>query len=604
MINNHKNLGVFRIVSKALSLLWLLILVSCQVTPKQPQGQKPNIILIMTDDQGFGDLGYYGNPNIKTPVLDSLAARSVRFDQFLVNPVCAPTRSAIMTGKYSMSTGVHDTYRGGAMMATEEVTIAELLKTVDYKTAMIGKWHLGDNYPMRPNDQGFDYTLNHLSGGIGQYGDWPNTLKRDSSYFNPILWKNGEQVQTEGYCTDVLTRAAIDFVADNKENPFFLYLSYNAPHGPLQLPQQYYDMYKHIDPDSGFVDSTIPFPKVTPHSKENGRKVDGMVSNIDDNLRLLFRQLDNLNIEEQTLVIFMTDNGPQHPRYVAGMRGRKGSVFQGGIRVPSFWYYPKAFQEPRDIKSPAAHYDIFPTLAALTGAVIPDSLQLEGTNLLPILTKETTELPDRYINRYWTRSAPVRYRNVATRKGNLKLVGMGKDSLGQDKFGLFDLERDPYEQDNLAADTPESVAELKAVMNSWLDKMEREPHIVNSPMPIIGTAFENPVMLNQNDAHFHKEEGIKKQFIYWDVKLEEPKFFDVAIHLDRGLDTDGQLTLELGNKTETLDFKGEGQMSLVFEDVPLAKGITRIMPKLYVERKGELKYAYPFYLELRDNTTD
>lgn len=604
MINNFKNLVLFRIAQKRLPIVWILMLVGCQVPPKQPESLKPNIILIMTDDQGFGDLGYYGNPNIKTPVLDSLAARSVRFDQFLVNPVCAPTRSAIMTGKYPMSTGVHDTYRGGAMMAAEEVTIAELLKTVNYKTGMIGKWHLGDNYPMRPNDQGFDYTLNHLSGGIGQYGDWPNTLKRDSSYFDPILWKNGEQVQTEGYCTDVFTKAAIDFVSANREGPFFLYLSYNAPHGPLQLPQQYYDMYKDIDPDAGFIDQGMPFPKVTQHSKENGRKVYGMVTNIDDNLRLLFKKLDTLDIAENTLVIFMTDNGPQHPRYVAGMRGRKGSVFQGGIRVPSFWYYPKAFKEARDIKTVAAHYDIFPTIAALTGAVIPDSLQLEGENLLPILTKEKAGLPGRYMNRYWARSAPVRYRNVATRKDNLKLVGMGKDSLGQDRFGLFDLDQDPYEQNNLAGNAPASVVELKSVMDTWLDKMDKEAHIVHSPMPIIGTTFENPVMLNQNDAHFRKEEGIKKEFIYWDVQLEEPKSFDVTVHLDKGLDTDGQLTLELGGRTETLHFKGDGQRSLVLKDVPLAKGSTRIMPKLYVERKGELKYAYPFYVELSDTTTD
>lgn len=365
----------------------------------------PNVILILTDDQGFGDLGYYGNPHIKTPVLDSLASRSVRFDQFLVSPVCAPTRSAIMTGKYPMSTGVHDTYKGGAMMASSEVTIAEVLKGADYKTGMIGKWHLGDNYPMRPQDQGFDYALNHLSGGMGQYGDWPNTLKRDSSYFDPVLWKNGKRIQTKGYCSDVFTEAAIDFVEENQESPFFLYLSYNAPHGPWQLPQEYYDMYKDIDPDAGLIDQGLPYPEVSEQSKEKARRVYGMVTNIDDNLRRLFKKLEDLGLDGNTLVIFMTDNGPEHARYIAGMRGRKSSVFQGGVRVPSFWYYPKAFKEPRDIKTPAAHYDILPTLAEFTGAEIPEGVKIEGRSLLPLLTKEKADLPERIINRYWTRSA-------------------------------------------------------------------------------------------------------------------------------------------------------------------------------------------------------
>ncbi|MDE3742062.1 arylsulfatase [Maribacter polysaccharolyticus] len=580
-------------------LVLLLVLASCSQPKKADETTKPNVILIITDDQGFGDLGYYGNPNIKTPVLDSLAARSVRFDEFLVNPVCAPTRSAIMTGKYCMSTGVHDTYMGGAMMAPSEVTIAELLKEADYKTGMIGKWHLGDNYPMRPQDQGFDYTFNHLSGGIGQYGDWPNTLKRDSSYFDPILWENGKQVQTKGYCTDVLTEAALDYVEENKSNPFFLYLSYNAPHGPLQLPQEYYDMYKDTDPDAGLIDQGMPYPEVTEHSRENARKVYGMVTNIDDNLRLLFNKLETLGLEENTLVIFMTDNGPQHPRYVAGMRGRKGSVFQGGVRVPSFWYYPKAFKEARDIKTPAAHYDILPTIAELTGAKIPTDLDIEGRSLMPLLTKSTEDLSERYISRYWARAAPVRYRNVSTRKGDLKLVGVGKDDEGNDKFELFDLSKDPFERNDISENNRGMVTELKSEMDKWLDSMESSEHILNSPKPIIGTEYENPVMLNQNDAHFIKQEGKKEQLMYWDVEVDASKSFDITVHLDRGLDTNGTLELIIGDETKTIDFEGEGQTSLQFPNVKLNKGTLTIMPKLYLAQKGELKFTYPFYMEIK-----
>lgn len=561
--------------------------------------EHPNIILIITDDQGFGDLGYYGNPNIKTPVMDSLAKRSVRFNEFLVNPVCAPTRSAIMTGKYSMTTGVHDTYRGGAMMASSEITIAELLKASGYQTGMVGKWHLGDNYPMRPQDQGFEYTLNHLSGGIGQYGDWPNTLKKDSSYFNPILWENGKQVHSTGYCTDVFTEAAMKYVEEHKEDPFFLYLSYNAPHGPLQVPQKYLDLYKDVDPDLGLIDKNIPYPKVTEHSKKNARKVYGMVSNIDDNLRLLFEKLKHLGIDEKTLVIFMTDNGPQHPRYIAGMRGRKGSVFQGGVRVPSFWYYPKTFKEARDIETPAAHYDIFPTLLDFAGVEMPKDHAIEGRSLLPLLTQTEEVLPERTINRYWTRNAPVRYRNVSTRKGNMKLVGTGKDDEQMDRFELYDLSKDPFEQNDISSKNEAKVSELRLEMDAWLDAMDSSPHIIESPMPIVGTSFENPVMLNQNDAHFLKVDGKKKDLIYWDVIVDETKTFDLIIHLDHNSNAKGKLELVLGEETEILNFEGKGQNSFTFRNMTLREGKLRIMPKLYLENESELKYKYPFYLEIK-----
>ncbi|NNG11313.1 MAG: sulfatase-like hydrolase/transferase, partial [Arenibacter sp.] len=196
------------------AVLSILVLIGCSQESKKTK--KPNVIIVVTDDQGFGDLGYYGNPHIQTPTLDSFAKESVRFDQFLVSPVCAPTRASLMTGRYSLRTGVRDTYRGGAIMATEEITVAEMLKEAGYTTGMVGKWHLGDNYPSRPQDQGFDFTLRHLSGGIGQPGDWPNNKKGKRSYFDPILWKNGEMYQSNGYCSDVFTEAAMDFVEQNK----------------------------------------------------------------------------------------------------------------------------------------------------------------------------------------------------------------------------------------------------------------------------------------------------------------------------------------------------------------------------------------------------
>ena len=391
----------------------------------------------------------------------------------------------------------------------------------------------------------------------------------------------------------------MDYIENNKSNPFFLYLSYNAPHGPLQLPQKYYDMYKDSDPDKGLIDQGLPYPNITEHSRENARKVYGMVTNIDDNLRLLFNKLEALDIDENTLVIFMTDNGPQHPRYIAGMRGRKGSVFQGGVRVPSFWYYPKAFKESRTIKTSAAHYDILPTLVEFTGAKMPENLKIEGESLLPLLTKEKDALSQRIINRYWARTAPVRYRNVSTRKGNMKLVGVGKDEEGKDKFDLFDLSKDSYERNDISEHNEAKVLELKEEMDNWLDTMENSEHILVSPKPIIGTLFENPVMLNQNDAHFLKKEGIKKKFIYWDVMVNETKNFEITIHFDSAINTDGELELVLDETSETLKFKAKGQNSFSFNNIELKKGALTLMPKIYLEKKGELEYSYPFYVEIK-----
>jgi len=342
----------------------------------------PNVILIITDDQGYGDLGVTGNPHVKTPVIDALAKESLRFNNFYVSPVCAPTRASLMTGRYSLRTGIRDTYNGGAIMASNEVTIAEMLKKADYKTGIFGKWHLGDNYPSRPSDQGFDESLIHLSGGIGQVGDITTYFKGDKSYFDPILWHNNKKEAYSGYCSDIFTDNAIAFIEKNKEAPFFCYLSFNAPHTPLQVPEKYYQQYASIDPASGFENDDRPFTEMSNKDKEDARKVYAMVTNIDDNLGKLFKKLDDLNIADNTLIIFMTDNGPQQIRYVAGMRGRKGSVYKGGVRVPFYMKYPASFKGDKDIESVAAHMDVLPTLSEICNVDLPKEKVIDGKSLV------------------------------------------------------------------------------------------------------------------------------------------------------------------------------------------------------------------------------
>ena len=250
-------------------LLIPLLLCSAQVI-SAPGGQtRPNVLLIVTDDQGYGDFGFTGNHHVQTPVLDHLAAESLRFDQFYVSPVCAPTRSSLMTGRFSLRTGIRDTYNGGATMAADEVTIAEMLKESGYKTGIFGKWHLGDNFPCRPIDQGFDEAVIHLSGGMGQVGDFTTFFEKDSSYFNPVLWHNGVQQKYAGYCTDIFGGQAVRFIEENSEHPFFCYLAFNAPHTPLQVPDEYYNAFKDIDPESGFENDQRPFVKMSKKDKED-----------------------------------------------------------------------------------------------------------------------------------------------------------------------------------------------------------------------------------------------------------------------------------------------------------------------------------------------
>lgn len=359
------------------------ILLACGVTIGSiaQKNIHPNVILIITDDQGYGDLGYTGNSQIKTPIIDNFANKSVRFNNFYVSPVCAPTRSSLMTGRYSLRTGMRDTYNGGAMMASNEITIAEMLKQADYKTGLFGKWHLGDNYPSRPMDQGFDETLMHLAGGMGQVGDVTTYFKKDSSYFNPVLWHNGKEESFKGYCSDIFASNAIKFIEKNKNNPFLCYLSFNAPHGPLQLPDRYYQMYKGIDPSIDFERNNPMHLKMSEQDKEDARKIYGMVTNIDDNIGKVLQKLKELGIEENTIVIFMTDNGPQQLRYTAGLRDKKGSVYEGGTRVPFFLKYLALTKESITIETMTAHIDVLPTLSNCVMLTYPKTVKLTGKAL-------------------------------------------------------------------------------------------------------------------------------------------------------------------------------------------------------------------------------
>lgn len=555
---------------------------------------QPNIILIITDDQGYGDLGYHGNPHVKTPVLDQLALESTRFNNFYVSPVCAPTRSSLMTGRYSLRTGVRDTYNGGATMHTDEITIAEILKQSGYQTGMFGKWHLGDNYPSRPMDQGFDESVMHLSGGMGQVGDFTTWFQGDRSYFDPVLWHNGQQQAYQGYCSDIFTDEALRFIESSKDQPFFCYLSFNAPHTPLQVPEKYYQMYQDIDPRSGFQDD-MPFPEMNEKDMEDARKVYAMVTNIDDNVGRVINKLEALDIDDNTVVIFLTDNGPQQRRYVAGMRGRKSDVYRGGVRVPLFIKHPLINNPVDEVQITAAHIDMLPTLAALSRSGIPSDRKIDGQNLLPLMQGQAVAWEDRSLFFNWTRKYPEKYRNVALQKGQYKLVGnTGYDSEVTD-FELFDLTRDPYELNNIVQDNLKIAQGLKTSLDNLFEELINSPNLLDPPVTAIGTEHENPVVLNRNDASGQR--GIWAQesvYGYWEVAIEEG-LYDIGFKFIKPLTDTGRMILETGTLVQQMEVKQIGLDMIVMKKVrlPAMEGILR---PFYQSKSAEI---FPFWVEVR-----
>jgi arylsulfatase A-like enzyme len=555
---------------------------------------RPNVILIITDDQGYGDLGYTGNPHVKTPVLDRFASESIRFNEFYVSPVCAPTRSSLMTGRYSLRTGVRDTYNGGAIMAPGEITIAEMLKSAGYNTGIFGKWHLGDNYPSRPNDQGFDESLIHLSGGMGQVGDFTTWFQGDSSYYNPVLWHNGKQKKYDGYCTDIFAEQAIGFIEKNQQSPFFCYLSFNAPHTPLQVPDEYYQKYKNIDPSTGYGNGHKFNRPMSDKDKEDARKVYAMVSNIDDNLGKLFEKLEELNISQNTLVIFMTDNGPQQNRYVAGMRGLKSSVYRGGVRVPFYLRYPAKYEGNTDIETTSAHIDILPTLAEICNVQLPADRIIDGKSLAPLLNGNNVDWVDRSLFFYWTRRYPELYNNISLQKGNFKLVGQTNYNAEIMEFELYDIKTDPFEQKNLVSEKTEVAKQLKTELDKLYAELINSENIINQPRIIIGNKNENPVFLNRNDAG--GERGIwSQEEVYgkWLVSITEG-VYNVRFKFVQPIAAGGKMYLEIGPVVHQLKNENNNTDVIEMNHIFLKEMNCELVPFYSVGDKN----IFPFWVEM------
>ncbi|WP_182868623.1 arylsulfatase [Rhodopirellula sp. JC639] len=405
----------------------------------------PNIVFVISDDQGYGDLGCTGNPIIKTPHIDQLASESTGLSDYHVAPTCSPTRCSLLTGHWTNRTGVWHTIMGRSMLREDEVTVGQMFSDAGYETGMFGKWHLGDNYPYRPEDRGFTEVYRHGGGGIGQTPDvW------DNAYFDGSYFHNGEIVPAKGFCTDVFFQQANVFIRKCAEQgkPFFAYISTNAPHKPLHCPPKYLKMYE------GQSDSIAAFY--------------GMITNIDDNVGKTRRLIKDLGIADDTIFVFTTDNGTASGAkiYNAGMRAGKGSPYEGGHRVPFFLHWPAVGMNKRhDVNELTHAVDIVPTLLDLTGVKKPADVEFDGVSIADLLDpKKQIDWPKRFVISDSQRVRdPVKWRSCSVMTGKYRLVNRKE---------LYDVSSDPGQKNNIADQHPEIVAEMRAFYEQWWAELE------------------------------------------------------------------------------------------------------------------------------------
>lgn len=532
-----------------LSSLWI----GCAGEPEEESGPTPNIVLIMTDDQGWAQLGMRGDPVLKTPRLDAFAAESVEFTRFYVSPVCAPTRASLMTGRYNYRTGVVDTWLGRAMMAPDETTIAEALQeNGGFKTGIFGKWHLGDNYPMRAMDQGFQEAIVHRGGGIGQPSD-----PEGSDYFDPILFHNGEQEKYEGYCTDVYFNEAMRFIDEAGDQPFFAYIPTNAPHSPYLVPDEYRE------------------PYAAAGLEDKDARIYGMITNIDDNFGRLLDHLDAKGLAENTIVIFMTDNGPTTELFTAGLRGRKTQVYEGGIRAPFFMRWPAQIA-PAKIDTIAAHIDVAPTLLAAAEVKKPGRMRFDGKNLMPLIRGEAENWPDRRIFIQSHRgNEPDEYRNMAVITQQLKLIqpiAFNAPAPDEPEFALYDLTLDPGETNDISGDGMNFrlADRLKDDYDIWFRVVHDDRGF--APQSIyLGAEEENPVVLTRQDWRVAGDNGWGDgSFGYWVMDVRKPGLYKVSATFEPKPGS-GRAEFKLGRALAIADLPPDAE-SVEFEPMEFDAG--------------------------------
>lgn len=459
------------------SACWFLQ--ACESTVSPGMDRAPNVIIVLTDDQGSGDLGCHGNPWIMTPNIDEFYEEAVRLTDFHVSPLCTPSRAAIMTGRYPLNNGAWATFKGRDALPEGAVTMAGVFRDNGYRTGLFGKWHLGDNYPARPTDCGFERAVHHKAGGVGELSDhWGN------SYFDDVYYVNNEPQQFDGYCTDVWFEEAMQFMEAHQDDPFFVYLPLNAPHDPWIVAEKYAKPYRKLEgkeiPDANFY---------------------GMITNMDENFGKLNTFLNNNGLRDNTIVIFMTDNGTRggisadgQLGYNHGLRGRKGAHTEGGHSVPFFIRWPGGnVQGGWDVEALTAHVDLLPSLATLSGVDLPEGLELDGVDFSPLLTRTARTLPERTVfvhNRQdWRPPRDVEQTCLLHEKWRLI-----------DGQKLYDIAADRHQDNDLAGQYPGLVAQLLAENKRFTQKAKTGDSYHELPCAVVGNAAQAEVTLTIQHA--------------------------------------------------------------------------------------------------------
>jgi len=440
-------------------LIPILVFSACNEKVKssiEAESKKPNIILIMSDDQAWGDLSFYGNSDIETPNIDALAKNGASFDNFYVQPVCSPTRAELLTGRHFTRLGVHRTSAGGERMNLNETTIAEILKQAGYQTAAYGKWHNGMQPPYHPNSRGFDDYYGFTSG------HWGN-------YFSPILEHNGKIVKGNGFLVDDLIDHGIDFIEKNQEQPFFLYLPLNTPHSPMQVPDEYWNRFKDKNLEmqyQGDQSTTLTHTKAAL----------AMVENIDHNVGRVTKRLKELNLEKNTIVMYLSDNGPNGWRWNGGMRGRKGSTDEGGVRSPLFIQWKDKIKANTKIGQITSAIDLLPTLADLTEVKAETKKPVDGRSFKALLFGENDEWKSKLVFNHWNGKTSVRSQHYRLDNENK----------------LYHITKERSQRTDVSMKNPKMLDSLKNAKSKWLSEIE----------PMNSETDDRPFSLGHPDFEF------------------------------------------------------------------------------------------------------
>ena len=492
-----------------LVFLFVLLICSCNSKTANEKIEKPNIIFIMTDDQGWGDLSLNGNPDISTPNIDDLAKNGVVFENFYVSPVCSPTRAEILTGRYAARGGVYSTSEGGERLDLDETTFVEIFKRNGYKTGAFGKWHNGMQYPYHPMARGFDEFYGFCSGHWG-------------SYFSPVLEHNGELVRGEGFLTDDLTNKAIAFMTKNKKDPFLVYLPLNTPHSPMQVPDLWWDRFKN----KKFVNQHENKQK---ENIEKTKAAYALCENVDWNVGKIVKKVEELGIADNTIIIFLSDNGPNGWRWNGGMKGIKGSTDEGGIRSPFIMQWKGKIAGQQKIKEIAGSIDLFSTLTEMANLNFKISKPLDGRSFKALVDGNSSAWEDRYIVSHWGGNTSVRNQRFRLNNDNQ----------------LFDMETDVSQKFDVSNKYPEVYLKMVEHKMSWESNVLKElPLIDERTMPIghpdfkytqiparDGKGYGNIKRSNRwpNCSYFTNWSSTD-DFISWDVDVIENGSFEVVIY--------------------------------------------------------------------------